>query len=121
MASIYGASTTDQPSVYTIIGNEFWIRPAADADYTIEIPYYKAVPALSASNTSNWLLASHPDIYLNGSLVQAEPFLWEPTSQARLNVWKQRYEEGINQLFMQDQKKRWGAGPLIPRSQVTVT
>jgi len=34
----------------------------------IKILYYAKIPALSVSNTTNWLLTAHPDLYLAGAL-----------------------------------------------------
>lgn len=39
-----------------------------DASYDIEGVYYKKIPALSSSTTTNWLLADYPELYLNACL-----------------------------------------------------
>lgn len=56
-------STTGQPEVYAIVGDEILLAPAPDGTYEIELDYY-AFEALSDSNTTNWLLTNYPDIYL---------------------------------------------------------
>ncbi len=58
--------------------------------------YYQKVPALSTSQTSNWLLASYPDAYLYGSLVAAEVFYYD---DPRMPTWKNLFDaavDGIN-------------------------
>jgi hypothetical protein len=39
------------------------------------LTYWKTVPALSNSNTSNWLLAAYPDAYFYGALAQTGTYL----------------------------------------------
>jgi len=56
-------STTGQPEVFAITGDEILLAPAPDGTYEIELDYY-AFTELSDSNTTNWLLTNYPDIYL---------------------------------------------------------
>lgn len=58
---------------YSIVGNEFQFKPSV-AGSTVEIAYYAKIPALTDSNTTNWLLDSNPDYYLAGCLLQAYMF-----------------------------------------------
>lgn len=52
------------PKFYTIEAGA--IKSVAD----FELLYYQAIPALSDSNTTNWLLTAHPNAYLFGGLLQ---------------------------------------------------
>lgn len=72
-AEYYG--TSGKPKFYTVMGGEFQFLPAPDSAYTAEMTYWERIPALSDSNTSNWVLADHPDAYLYGSLAQSAPYL----------------------------------------------
>jgi len=74
--------------------------------------YRRRIPALSATTTTNWLLDLAPDAYLYGALVQAEAFLAEDD---RLPMWKAAFDEAINELRADADKRKWGAGPLAPR------
>ena len=49
---------------------------------------YDGVTALSSSNTTNWILTNHPDLYLYASLSEAAPYLGQDD---RLAVWKNLY------------------------------
>lgn len=71
-------ATTGKPRFYTILGRELHFLPAPDTNIDLTHVYWEKVPALSDSNTSNWLLESHPDIYLNASLYFAYRFLRDP-------------------------------------------
>lgn len=59
----------------TVSGSSLRITPPGDASYNVTLRYRQKVPALSDSNTSNWVLASHPNAYLFGTLSHAESFL----------------------------------------------
>lgn len=93
---------TGKPQCYTHIGDEIQVYPAPDStSYTAELVYYAKIPALSDSNTSNWLLLSHPDIYLYGSLMQSAPYL---VDDQRLAVWASLYQKAIEDLTISDQR-----------------
>lgn len=54
---------------FTIVGDSIYTYPLSDN--LIELVYYAKVPALSASNTTNWLLTAHPGLYLHTCLMYA--------------------------------------------------
>jgi hypothetical protein len=53
---------------FTIVGNSLNVYPISGSD--VLLSYYQKIPDLSGSNTSNWLLAKFPNIYLHASLLQ---------------------------------------------------
>jgi hypothetical protein len=57
---------------FTIIGGSLYMFPVSSND--IELTYYQKIPALSVSNTTNWLLTKHPGLYLHGGLMQVGIF-----------------------------------------------
>jgi len=74
----------------------------------LELLYYAKVPALSDSNTTNWLLTEAPDIYLYGSLLPSAPYLDE---DERATTWAQFYAAAIQQLNQaSDQARYSGSG-----------
>jgi hypothetical protein len=60
--------TTGEPEVYAIQGASMYFHPTPSASYAAELVYVGRLPRLSDSNTSNWLLAEFPSVYLNGAL-----------------------------------------------------
>ena len=60
---------------YSIMDSAIELVPAPSDDVEIEMVYYKKIPALSDTNTTNWLLTKAPDIYLYGALSHASPFM----------------------------------------------
>ena len=82
-----------------------------------EIDYFQKIPALSTETTSNWLLDRHPDVYLYGSLVEAQPYLH---NDKRVVLWKALFTEAVEQLISEDHKKRWGGSQMRVRPAMTV-
>lgn len=95
----YQNNTTGQPRLVTIIGDEFRFAPIPDAAYTIEVDYYAEIPALSDDNTSNWVLANHPDLYLFKTLLYAEPFL---VNDKRIPTWQMYLADAIDSVKKSD-------------------
>lgn len=62
---------TGRPRFYTQIGTEFRFFPSPDASYTATLIYWGRVPNLNSTETTNWLLESHPDVYFHGVLAHA--------------------------------------------------
>ena len=101
---------TGKPIYYSIMQNNIEFAPVPDSEYTLEIVYYQALPAL-AENTTNWLLDSHPDIYLYGSLMQSAPYL---QADERIGVWAGKFQQILEQLKTSDEKARFsGTTPTI--------
>src|SRR5262249_27837934 len=61
------------PHIFTIEGSTLTIAPTDSTALTFD--YFQKIPALSNLNTSNWLLAAAPDLYLFGSLAEAHGFV----------------------------------------------
>jgi hypothetical protein len=109
LSATYGGGTTGRPAAYTMIGNRLKFGPTPDAAYGAELTYYGKIPALSASNPTNWVLAEQPDLYLYGSLLQSAPFLQD---DARLSLWGGLYDAALGRVQSTDQRARWGGAPL---------
>jgi hypothetical protein len=88
------------PKYFTIIGGQIRVHPVPDATYTGEMTYFTKLDKLSNSNTTNWLLASSPDAYLYGSLMQAAPYLKD---DERVAVWGTLYNTAIEAIKTADQ------------------
>jgi hypothetical protein len=74
------------PFAYTIIGNAIELVPAPANDVDLNMVYYQRIPSLGAINTTNWLLAKSPDLYLYSVLMQSAPYLKDDD---RLASWAQ--------------------------------
>ena len=103
MDRVRGGSSTGKPKAYSIIGNNFQLRPIPDSVYEIEMLYYKYFTPLSDSNTTNDMLTYHPDIYLYGALVEAEPYL---QNDKRLQTWASLYDRAKKDLIETNERDR---------------
>ena len=103
MDRIWAGSTQGKPLVYTIKGSSIYVGPAPDIVYTIRFLYYKKIPSLTALAPTNAILTDAPDVYLYGSLLEAEPFL---QNDARVQLWATAFQQAIADIQDQDEKDR---------------
>ena len=99
-----------KPKYYTIVGTQLEVIATPDDGYTGELTYYGKIPALSDSNTSNWLLAYAPDLYLYGALLEASPYLKD---DERLAVWSSLYTNSIGDIEIADQRASVSSTPIV--------
>ena len=113
----YACQTTGQPQAFSLSNAQVIFGPEPDTTYSAVLTYYKKIPALSASNETNWLIVSHPSIYLWGALTMAELFIWD---DARVPMWKAAWDEALGELTdLHGARKRYGAGSLRMRPTVS--
>lgn len=74
---------TSRPRFYALLGRQLEVFPIPDQAYEAELTYYSRVPALSASLSTNWLLASAADVYVEGAMEQGYEFLKDYTAADR--------------------------------------
>ena len=108
------SSTTGKPRYFAITGADFEFYPAPDTTYEIEVIYYKTIAPLSDSNTDNFLLTNQVDIYLFGTLVQAEPWLM---NDERIGVWGSFLGKAIEELRISDQRAQTESGTIVMRAK----
>ena len=111
-------SATGKPYYFTVIGgssNQLEVVPSPDSTYTSSIVYYTRIAALSDAATSNWLLAAHPDIYLFGTLVEAEPYL---KNDERMPMWTNRLDKALMALRLQGERELHTGSSLRMRARV---
>lgn len=99
------------PLVYAIIGNEIALAPS-NTTATISMVYKRTIPALTVSNTTNWLLTKAPEVYLYGTLLHASVFGWD---DGRVPLFQAAYADAVETLRIDGEHRRWGAAPLAPR------
>lgn len=103
LRSTYFAAA-NEPKYYSIVGQTFEVIPSPGGEYTVEMSYYKKIPSLSDSNTSNWLLTKSPAMYLYGALVQSAPYLRDDD---RITTWGTLYKEAFNDLMLEEQRSNF--------------
>lgn len=108
-------SSDGAPCFFTIVGGaQMQFSPVPTSAVEIEVAYYQRIPVLGSTikgeyiNT-NWVLDKHPDAYLYGALLQSEAYGYK---DSRLAMWKQVYDETIEEINRLDRAARWGGGAL---------
>ena len=103
MTRLWAGSAQAKPQVFTIIADNVRLGPAPDAVYTTSMLYYKTFTALSDSATTNDMLTNYPNVYLYGTLLEAEPFIM---NDQRIPVWLGAFEKAVASIQSQDNKDR---------------
>ena len=119
MDTTNGTSTSGLPTTYTILGDTIRFSPKPDATYTAVMNYYKKFSALSSSVATNYILASHPAIYLYGSLFHAANFLGGINPQ-QVQIWQQMYATAMERLELNDREDEYNGSPLQVRTVTSV-
>ena len=109
MTRIWAGSGQGKPEVFTIIADNVRLGPNPDAVYTTSMLYYKTFTALSDSATTNDMLTNNPDVYLYGTLLEAEPFIM---NDQRVQLWGMAFEKAIGDIQNQDNKDRHSGSQL---------
>jgi hypothetical protein len=102
-------TSSGKPQQYAIVEDTIWAIPTPDSSYTVEMVYRAKVPALTDSNTSNWLLSIAPDLYLFGSLVQANEYVMDEERSSR---WLARYNDALASFTREAQRAVVGGTPV---------
>ena len=104
------SNTPGQPRYFTVFGDEMELVPTPDSAYELEMVYRATLPALTADNTTNWLLDAAPDLYLYGALLQAAPYLDEEKKE--IGLWAAAYATAHEEMTLHGQKYKYGPTPM---------
>lgn len=105
--------------VYTIEDNSVkgYASPGSTTAITLDTSYVKRFDALSDTNTTNWLLTNHYDIYIYATLKVTWDFIDETEQIAK---YQGLLDRAIEQLYLQETRKRTPPGPLTRRPPAVV-
>ncbi|MCC6468595.1 MAG: hypothetical protein IT563_09755 [Alphaproteobacteria bacterium] len=107
-------SEAGPPRYWSDIQAALRLWPAPTAGLTIEIDYYQRLDLAAAGDDGNWLIRRHPDIYLYGTLLQAEPYLM---NDARAQTWVQLLNAAVDQMQREDWRIKAGVMPAMVRTE----
>lgn len=85
-----------KPVSYVHSAGSIEVRPTPDATYDVELLYYQEIPALSDSNTTNWLLTNAPDVYLYACLMETAIYLRDDERIAAFSAMYQSKLAALN-------------------------
>jgi hypothetical protein len=97
----------DEANVFAINGTSIMVAPVTDDDFTIQ--FSAVLSGLSASNTTNWLLALAPDFYLFGCQAAASAFLKDYSTAAILQA---QADEILDDLVSQGNVAEYGSAEM---------
>lgn len=93
ISSDYSVSLAGRPAVFAVLGANLQLAPVPDSDYSLSLDYKQRIPALSNSNTTNWLLTAFPNAYLYCALCAAQPYI---INDERLPMFQALYREAVD-------------------------
>ena len=96
------------PVYFTIVGDQIELAPTPNEDMDVEVLYRANIPALTASNTTNWLLTIAPDAYLYGMLLEASPYI---QNDERISLWATGLQTVMDQLNSLAERQSFDSGP----------
>lgn len=96
----FSSNYTGLPAYYTIEGENVLFAPTPDSAYPVAIIYYARFPSLITAGT-NWLLTSHPNIYLFACLIEVCTYTKDPAAG---QLYEQRYQSELAQLQSVDDR-----------------
>jgi hypothetical protein len=102
-------SADGAPKFFAREATNFIFAPYPDSAYTVKGVYYKQLPALSGSNTTNWLTSDVPDLILFASLCEAAPWLQD---DARIPIWEKKYAQIKERVQLNDEQEEFSGSPL---------
>jgi hypothetical protein len=102
LSKINGNSLTDQaqPRFYAISSNIVF-DVISDEVYTLSFRYLKKLDL--ATDTTNYVMTTYPDIYLYATLMAAEPYM---KNDKRLGIWAGLLKDGIEAANRLDGRSR---------------
>lgn len=109
LESVISNGTEGLATIYAWRGAEL----VFDGTGTVEGVLYRTIPALTVSNTSNWVLANHPSLYLFGALAEGNLYVKNPEEAGQWNARFQSVLDEINGNSMRDTM----TGPLVARAR----
>lgn len=101
--------TTAVAKGYVAVGNILNLIGGSGSP-AFAVTYWQRIPALTATNSTNWLLSREPGIYLYASLIEASPYIQD---DARAAVWVQQYQDILTGMQRENDRFRYGNSPAV--------
>ena len=98
-------SAPSMPKYFTLQGGSLRVFPVPDAAYTATFTYY-ALPSLSVSNPTNWMLQAHPKLYLVAAVAEAAAH-YENADLAQL--YEAKRDDMLSRIYTSDGSDQQGS------------
>ena len=103
--------STTVPKWYSRHGNELEVLPPPDSAYTLELLYWRTIPALADTNT-NFLLTLAPDLYLYRAVLEGARYTQDDALAMRVEPM---YARALAQVQADDVGRQFGGSALMQR------
>lgn len=110
--SLKANKITGKVRYYTIIDGAFEMIPAPQLAVSVILTYFAKIPALSDTQTTNWLLTKSPDLYLYSTLLEAAPYLKDDD---RIPVWTAARGQVIEAIKAESERAMRSTTQLVAR------
>jgi hypothetical protein len=107
---ISNSVTPGRPNFFTIVGNEIQFDRLPDAEYKIEIQYYRKALPLTPTNQTNEILTDYPNIYLFGALAALFGYAQDTQQEA---LYINKFISAIRGANKSDKRGRYGPAPAM--------
>jgi hypothetical protein len=98
------------PQHASVVAGTLRFAPVPNASFSLKLEYWTKLTALSDTNTTNWLLNEHPDIYYYATLFESAPYLQDDD---RLVMWDAQVNKRLDELYEQNWNEQNG-GTMTP-------
>ena len=95
------STVTGEPEYWSVDDEVLFNRPFDVDTYTVTMRFYKAWDI--ATDTTNWLLTNHPDVYLWSALMEGCLYLRD---EQRYSLYESRYMKASRALQNQSRRNR---------------
>ena len=102
------------PRFAAVQADSILLAPLPDSIYRFTMIYESQEP-LSDSNVTNSVLATAPDVYLYGALVEAAPYIKD---DERTALWDQRFQTALAELERARSLREWPNTPVAKQPHV---
>lgn len=103
-------SGTGLPRFFTIRGDNLVLDKTPDQSYTAKLHYYKAFPALSDANPTNWLTDNHPDLLLWAACLEAAKYIRD---EEYIALMEGNLSRALDELHEADTFDKIGPAPVM--------
>jgi len=101
----------DDVVYYTIRSKKLVLsKVPGDALSNIRINYFKKVPELTSTDTTNWLSEMHPDAYVNGAMVEVSAFV---KNVEAASAWDARFNVSVAEIIASNWGDKWSGTPMV--------
>lgn len=83
------------PEAFAVDGESLRAYPTPSTSVDALCHYYRTIPALADDNTSNWVLANYPQVYLYGAIAHAHAYMDDTEEEQKFRA---KFEDAMRRL-----------------------